>query len=127
MANIDMTIGAARVFVWDLDAAKRFYAEALGLSMKADGSAHGYCVFRAAIDLVVEAVAPDAPAEERALVGRFTGLSFAVADAQAAYEALAAVGVAFSGPPERQAWGGVLATFSDPSGNELQIVQAPVA
>ena len=28
-------------------------------------------------------------------------------------------------PPERQIWGGILATFCDPSGNQLQIVQRP--
>jgi predicted enzyme related to lactoylglutathione lyase len=121
-----MQLNAARVFVQDIETAKAFYAEALGLPLKADGGTRGYCVFRSgSADLVVESVADDAPEEERMLVGRFTGLSFTVADIQAAYDRLQACGVAFCGAPERQPWGGILATFRDPSGNELQIVQQP--
>src|SRR5688572_15760515 len=122
-----MNLSTARVFVRDIHAAKRFYAQALGLPVRADGSSNGYCVFGGVTELVVEVVAADAPHAEQVLVGRFTGLSFAVPDAQAKYEELSAAGVPFSGLPERQVWGGILATFSDPSGNELQIVQRPVA
>ncbi|MFT3957121.1 MAG: VOC family protein [Piscinibacter sp.] len=39
-----------------------------------------------------------------------------------AHQDLVGKGVRFTGPPERQFWGGVLATFSDPDGNQLQIV-----
>ncbi len=79
------------------------------------------------MDLVVETVAGDAPEEDRVLVGRFTGLSFTVPDVAAKHRELAARGVPFSGPPESQQWGGRLATLGDPSGNELQIVQPPMA
>jgi predicted enzyme related to lactoylglutathione lyase len=121
-----MDLKTARVFVWDIDAAKRFYAEQLGLKLKADGSPYGYCVFQAgSTDLVVEAVALDAPEEDRVLVGRFTGLSFTVPNVHEAHAQLLALGVVFSGSPEKQGWGGVLATFRDASGNELQIVQPP--
>jgi predicted enzyme related to lactoylglutathione lyase len=121
-----MELRTARVFVNDLDAARRFYASQLGLSLKADGSAYGYCVFQAGpTELVVEAVAADAPEEELALVGRFTGLSFTVANVAEQHAQLSALGVPFTGAPERQTWGGVLATLQDPCGNELQIVQPP--
>ena len=123
-----MELNTARVFVNDLSAAKRFYAEMLGLTVKADGSEYGYCVFRAgAADLVIEEVGSDAPEEDRLLVGRFTGLSFTVKDAAARHQQLSALGVMFSGLPEKQLWGGVLATLQDPSGNQLQIVQHPTA
>ena len=122
-----MKLSTARVFVRDIHTAKHFYAQLLGLPLKADGSAHGYCVFGGATDLVIEVVATGAPQDEQVLVGRFTGLSFAVQDVQAKYDELSAAGVSFCGLPERQVWGGILATFSDPSGNELQIVQQPVA
>lgn len=78
-----------------------------------------------AVSLVVEGVPSDAPAADRTLAGRFTGLSFAVPDAHATYRELTAKGVVFSGAPERQPWGGTLATLLDPSGNALQIVQLP--
>lgn len=121
-----MELSAARVFVRDIVAAKRFYGQILGLPLKADGSRYGYCVFASgSADLVVEAVADDAPQEDRSLVGRFTGLSFKVQDASAKHEELQALGVPFTGPPEVQSWGGVLATFHDPSGNGLQIVELP--
>ncbi|MFG6412331.1 VOC family protein [Roseateles sp. DC23W] len=121
-----MQLNTARVFVKDLVSAKCFYANSLGLPLKVDGERAGYCVFGAgAMDLVIESVADDAPDEERLLVGRFTGLSFNVQDIRAAYAELLALGVVFSGEPERQAWGGTLATFADPAGNELQLVEQP--
>lgn len=123
-----MNLNAARVFVRDIHRAKAFYGQVLGLKLRADGTARGYALFDAGnCELVVEAVAPDAPAEEQALVGRFTGLSFQVPDVQAAHRTLAARGVRFSGLPERQFWGGTLATLCDPEGNELQIVERPAA
>jgi predicted enzyme related to lactoylglutathione lyase len=123
-----MELNTARVFVKDIDAAKQFYSGKLGLPLKADGSQYGYCVFKAGgTDLVVEVVADDAPEEERVLVGRFTGLSFTVQDCSEKHRDLVALGVPFSGAPEEQFWGGILATLQDPSGNELQIVQHPAA
>jgi len=123
-----MNLNTARIFVYDIDEARNFYSGALGLHLKADGSRHGFCVFDAGSStLVVEAVAQGAPEEERALVGRFTGLSFEVPDAQLAYTELRSRGVTFTGAPEKQAWGGIIATLQDRSGNELQICEPPPA
>ena len=123
-----MKLNTARVFVKDIAAARSFYANLLGLPLKVDGERFGYCVFDSgAMELVVESVPDDAPDEERLLVGRFTGLSFTVHDIRARYVELLSQGVAFSGEPERQAWGGTLATFADPAGNELQLVEPPAA
>jgi catechol 2,3-dioxygenase-like lactoylglutathione lyase family enzyme len=121
-------LNTARVFVRDISAAKQFYQEKLGLPLKADGSAHGYCVFKSGCaELIIESVPEDAPDEDRVLVGRFTGLSFTVHDVTAKHKELLALGVHFTGLPEKQFWGGVLATLQDPSGNGLQIVQRPAA
>lgn len=123
-----MQLAGARLFVTDIHAAKQFYTGLLALPLVADGSDHSFCVFQCgAVQLVVEAVAPDAPADDQALVGRFTGLSFTVVDAVATCQAWTARGVPFTGLPERQFWGGIRATFCDPSGNQLQIVQRPPA
>ncbi|MCA0177281.1 MAG: VOC family protein [Proteobacteria bacterium] len=119
-----MNLNTARIFVRDIAQAKRFYTQTLGLKPIASSAEHGYCVFTTGgVQLVVEAVSADAPQEEQELVGRFTGLSFTVADIQQTYRSLSAAGVAFTGAPERQAWGGILATLRDPAGNELQVVQ----
>lgn len=121
-----MQLHTARIFVQDLALAARFYEEILGLPLKADGRDQGFCVFGAGpMSLVVESVEADAPPEDLALVGRFTGLSFDVADIQSKYTELSSRGVTFSGLPEPQSWGGILATLRDPAGNELQLVQQP--
>ena len=123
-----MELNTARVFVRDIEAAKQFYSSKLGLALKADGTQYGYCVFKAgSTELVAEAVAHDAPEEDKALVGRFTGLSFSVQDVSAKHRELVALGVPFTGAPEKQFWGGILATFQDPSGNEFQSAQEPGA
>jgi predicted enzyme related to lactoylglutathione lyase len=121
-----MKLNAARLFVRDLAKAKQFYAHVLQLPVKADGEQYGYVVFSTGtVDLVVESVPQDAPADERMLVGRFSGLSFAVDDIHAAYQRLGAAHVQFTGMPEEQVWGGWLATFCDSDGNQLQLVQLP--
>jgi predicted enzyme related to lactoylglutathione lyase len=119
-----MRLSAVRIFVTDLEAAKRFYGDVLGLTRGSDGTQYGYCIFASAgVNLILELVAPDAPEEERALVGRFSGLSFAVEDIAREHARLSSLGVVFSTPPQKQFWGGTIATFEDSSGNRLQLVQ----
>ena len=50
-------------------------------------------------------------------------LNFGVDDIHAAYERLTAAGVAFTRRPEQEPWGGWVATFADPDGNTLQLLQ----
>ncbi|QPF76284.1 glyoxalase/bleomycin resistance/dioxygenase family protein [Roseateles sp. DAIF2] len=121
-----MQLSAVRLFVRELAPARVFYQQALGLELRLDQPQQGFCLFRSAgLDLLLERVPPEAPAEEQALVGRFTGLSFRVEDIRASHAALGAGGVRFDGEPELQAWGGWLATLFDPAGNGLQLVQPP--
>lgn len=121
-----MQLAAARVFVRDIVAARDFYEKRLGLDLGHDGTEEGFCRFDTGqVQLVVELVTPDESPEDQAMVGRFTGLSFGVADVRTAYAALTVAGVHFTGPPEQQFWGGWLATLVDPDGNEMQLVQFP--
>ena len=46
-----------------------------------------------------------------------------VDDIHAEHDRLVEHGVVFSRPPEQESWGGWLATFSDPDGNTLQLLQ----
>ena len=120
-----MNLSAVRVFVKDVAAAKAFYSERLGLRVTLGDLDHGVCIYDAGgAQLIVESVPDEAPADEQILVGRFTGLSFTVDNIAAKHRELVTHGVEFSGAPEQQYWGGWLATFKDPSGNELQLVQA---
>lgn len=121
-----MKLAAARIFVWDLQEAREFYEQKLGMRVGAAGPESDFVVFEAqTCDLVVERVARDAPPEDKALVGRFTGLSFNVKNIQHQCQQLVEQGVQFTAHPERQAWGGTLATLRDPAGNELQLVEYP--
>ena len=52
-------------------------------------------------------------------------LNLAVDDIDATYARLREQGVVFSRPPEQEAWGGRVATFADPDGNTLQLMQLP--
>jgi predicted enzyme related to lactoylglutathione lyase len=106
-----MNLGAARIFVRDIAEAKSFYTQRLGLTVEVADEEHGFCMFdTGTTKLIVEAIGGEDD-EGRALVGRLTGLSFPVEE--------------FTGTPEQQYWGGWLATFKDPAGNRLQLVQQP--
>jgi predicted enzyme related to lactoylglutathione lyase len=50
-----------------------------------------------------------------------------VADIHAAHRALTGGGVPFLRPPERERWGGWVATLQDPDGNVIQLFQFPDA
>ena len=50
---------------------------------------------------------------------------FAVPDIAATHRRLVDQGVEFSRPPEQERWGGWVATFADPDGNTLQLLQLP--
>jgi predicted enzyme related to lactoylglutathione lyase len=113
-------IAAVRIFTTQLDRARRFYGDTLGLGGRRDGP--GWSLFTlAGTDVVVEGIDVD-DAEAAGLVGRFLGLSFAVDDIARAYEDLCRRGVAFAAPPRREPWGGTLAHGRDPDGNVFTLV-----
>ena len=110
-----MKIYGIRIWVDDLEAARRFYGQTLGLSIKWDyGSAVSYDM---GIDWIVEQ--DDGSEPEENLVGRFVGASIQVPDISAAHRDLTAKGVVFISPPTKMPWGGSLAHFKDPAGNVL--------
>ena len=121
MGRILDSVRAVRIFVSDLERARRFYGGALELPER-DGGA-GVAIFDAGdVDVIVEAVTPGDP-EGAALVGRFLAVSFGITgDIDAVYRRLVGRGVAFDGKPEKQPWGGTLAFPRDPDGNVLTLV-----
>ena len=52
-------------------------------------------------------------------------VNLGVTDIHHVHETLAARGVDFIRRPEKEHWGGWVATFSDPDGNVLQLLQQP--
>jgi methylmalonyl-CoA/ethylmalonyl-CoA epimerase len=69
---------------------------------------------------------PSPVGRELGLFGNPPGIdhiSFAVADVDAMYATLRAVGVAFDGSPEDQSWGARMVGLKDPDGNNLYLLQ----
>jgi predicted enzyme related to lactoylglutathione lyase len=123
MGTILKSINAVRIFVDDLDRARRFYQDVLELretsAFKCEDG--GWAVFELdGRNVVLETVSRDDP--ERALVGRLLAVSFTVDDIDEVYRNLVARGVSFPAPPETQPWGGTLAFPRDPDGNILTLV-----
>ena len=117
-----MQLYAVRIFVRHWTEACAFYGETLGLEERFRNDIMGWAEYDLGGPcLGIERVSKD-DAEGEALVGRFLGVSLRVEDIDARYADLRAKGVTFSGPPERQSWGGALAHFQDPDGNTLTLL-----
>ena len=117
-----MKLYAVRIFVRQWPEACAFYGETLGLTERFRNDDIGWAEYDLGGPAFgVERVQPG-NADGEALIGRFVGVSLRVDDIDATYEALKAKGVAFTAPPEKQPWGGALAHFRDPDGNELTLL-----
>lgn len=116
---MSLKIAAVRLFVDDMAAARGFYADLLGL--RPVDTEPSVLIFDAGPLLIIEPA--DEEGRREGLVGRFAGVSFAVADIQALHARLAASGCTITGPPERQPWGGTLMHVADPSGNVVSFVE----
>jgi catechol 2,3-dioxygenase-like lactoylglutathione lyase family enzyme len=121
-----MTVGpieAVRLFTARLAEARRFYADVLGLKeMSATDTVAMFDTGQA--KLIVEQVEHD-DSDAAGLAGRFAAFSFTVTNMETTLNDLRNHSIEWLGPPERQAWGGILAHFKDPDGNILTLVQYP--
>jgi catechol 2,3-dioxygenase-like lactoylglutathione lyase family enzyme len=116
-------LGNVTVVVSDLNKALKFYRDTLGLRVAFYDKEHDWLCFdtgKAALSLTV-------PWNKRAkkLVGVRTGVSFYVDDVKKTYTALKQKKVKFHLPPQKQKWGGRLANFADPDGNQFFLLQMP--
>lgn len=115
-----MRIAYVNVFVADLDRAIAFYGDTLGLVVEFASPEHGYASFSAGAVRLGLALPG---ADQASLVGRHTGIGLEVADLEAEHARLAGLGVRFAMPPTRQPWGGYMAMFADPDGNQFYLDQ----
>ena len=115
-----------RVFVTDWERALRFYSETLGMEVAFRSDEMGWAQLNTGeAQLALERMdeeRPDTSPNDKALVGRFVGVSLSVPDIQQTYKTLLERGVEFEAPPERMPWGGVLANLRDPDGNVLTLL-----
>lgn len=116
-------IDTVRLFTRNLDKALLFYRDKLAMEpVLVD---EGMAIFATGSAKLMLEVLDDEDDEADELVGRFSGISFAVEDIRGTVAALQQKKVAFDGRPELQPWGGALAHFFDADGNVLTLVQYP--
>lgn len=117
-----MELYAVRVFVRRWDESCQFYGATLGLTERFRNDDMGWAEYDLGGPCFgVERVQPG-DSEGEALIGRFLGVSLRVEDIDATYRALQQKGVRFTAAPEKQPWGGSLAQFQDPDGNQLTLL-----
>ena len=117
--------GLAGVLVWTeadrFPAMARFYRDTLGLTPRSDKPDFvNFDWSGVRLSVGVHAGVRGVSREPLRVM-----LNLTVADIQAAHTRLTHAGVVFSRRPEREEWGGWVATFADPDGNILQLMQLP--
>jgi catechol 2,3-dioxygenase-like lactoylglutathione lyase family enzyme len=127
---MEFQLVVVRVFVRDWPGAIRFYTETLGIPLASRSDELGWAQLdTGAAQLALERFRPaeegEAADSDAGLVGRFLGVSLAVADIDATYRRLRSRGVEFLEPPAVMPWGGVLAHLRDPDGNVVTLVGTP--
>lgn len=113
-------IAYVNVYVRDLERACDFYEKTLGFEPMFKDGDHGYAAFGAGPIRLGLAVVGEGQPE---LLGRHTGIGIDVDDLEAEHARLASAGVEFPMKPERQPWGGFMATLADPDGNVFYLDQ----
>ena len=122
MGSID---GLAGVLIWTeadrFPAMARFYRDILGLaprSAKGDFINFDWSGVRLSVG-VHDRLRGTSREPLRVMI------NLTVSDIRAVHERLMRAGVAFTRAPEHEEWGGWVATFADPDGNILQLMQLP--
>lgn len=110
------TLHSIAVFVTDLERARVFYEDQLGLAVNKAGS-FGFEFLDAPPHLGVH---PAQHPEAMAMVGRHTGLTFDVPDLLAYCSRLGELGVRFVAEPTQQGFG-IMAMVADPDGNVIAL------
>jgi predicted enzyme related to lactoylglutathione lyase len=110
------TLHSIAIFVTDINRAKQFYRDDLGLPLMSEGT-FGAQFLEGPAHLGVH---PAVHSEAKALVGRHTGITLHVDGILGFCERLHERGVRFLAEPTRQPFG-VMAMIADPDGNVLAL------
>ena len=105
------------IFVTDIPAARRFYADQLGLPLAGENGMMLEFFPGAGTSLSLALAMQD---EARAMVGRHTGITLKVNGLKALCDKLTVEGVTFVMPFEASPWG-EMAVVVDPDGNQLRL------
>lgn len=109
------------LFVTDLQKAKTFYADLLGLPMAGESQMMMEFFPGSGTTLGIALALQD---DARALVGRYTGITLNVQGIDKLCEKLGTSGVTFVEPLEESPWG-KMAVVADPDGNQFALVEMP--
>jgi len=121
----DAILGLSGVLVWTeaarYPAMRAFYVETLGLTPRSDRERFVNFDWGAQrLTVSVHQGVTRATTDPLRLM-----INLNVDDIHAVAARLAANGVEFTRAPEQEPWGGWVATFHDPDGNTLQLLQTP--
>ncbi len=114
----------AAVPVSNLEAAVEFYADVLGFPLQLDERARNWVEVGPGEPLGKIALYVPAVHDERQPGGQ-TNIVLETDSIYDFHKRLVDEGVRFRLKPQRQEWGGLMAVFSDPDGNEFQVVEDP--
>jgi len=117
-------IGLHTVLVKDLRKSLKFYRDTLGLRVAFFNKKLKWLTFDSGHDGALSLTVPWSKASKK-LVGVRTGISFYVDDIEGTYDALKKRKVKFHLAPRKEKWGGRLANFQDPDGNQFFLLQMP--
>ena len=115
---MDCKIGYVIVGVNSLDAAVAFYRDTMGFEFEFSEPEMHFAGFRVG-DMRFSLAEGEGGGHGTG--DRNTGIGFIVADLDAAHAELAAKGVKFTMRPGKMPWGGYMAMFVDPDGNEFYL------
>lgn len=117
-------IGLHTVIVKDLNRSQRFFRDTLGLRVAFYHRKVKWLCFDAGNGTLLSLTVPWNKWSKK-LVGVPTGISFDVDDIEAAYKSLKKKKVKFHLAPRKEPWGGMLANFEDPDGNQYFLLEMP--
>jgi len=118
---MSVTMKNVVVFVTDLDRAKQFYAEQLGLPLAGETQMLMEFFPGSGTTLGIALALQD---DAKALVGRHTGITLQVSGIEKLCERLKDGGATFIEPLEVSPWG-KMAVVADPDGNQYALVEMP--
>ena len=118
---MDIRIRYVIVGIKSLDAAVAFYRDTMGFELLFAEPEFHFASFRVGN---LEFNLAEGADEIHGTGDRNTGIGFQVPDVDAAHAELAGKGVKFTMGPGKMPWGGYMAMFVDPDGNEFYLDQS---
>lgn len=121
-----LKLGAIQIFVSDIRKARKWYSEVVGMELILENAEFSYLLMELeGTCFCIETPNPKwGEGWNKAKIGGRTPIILETADIRQAAEELKEKGVTFVEEVSKRPWGEYKAVFSDPDGNEINLVQA---